>query len=43
MNTTNRACFAGPGSASPQEAIKAPREKVVYSICIYTGIGIENA
>jgi selenium-binding protein 1 len=35
-------CSTGPGYASPQEAIKAPREKVVYTICIYTGTGIEK-
>lgn len=38
----NGACCAGPGYASPQEAIKAPREQVVYTICIYTGTGVEK-
>ena len=33
---------AGPGYASPREAIKAPREKIVYTVCIYTGTGIEK-
>ena len=31
----------GPGYASPAEAIKAPREKLLYSIAIYTGTGFE--
>ncbi len=42
MTEDNGSCCAGPGYASPQEAIKAPREKVVYTICIYTGTGIEK-
>ncbi len=33
---------SGPGYASPQEAIQAPREKVIYTICIYTGTGVEK-
>lgn len=32
----------GPGYASPQDAIKAPAEEVVYTVCIYTGTGIEK-
>jgi selenium-binding protein 1 len=32
----------GPGYASPQEAVKAPKEKIVYTVCIYTGTGIEK-
>ena len=32
----------GPGYASPAEAIKAPREKLLYSIAIYTGTGIQK-
>ena len=32
----------GPGYASPEEAIKAPREKLLYSIAIYTGTGIQK-
>jgi selenium-binding protein 1 len=27
----------GPGYASPGEAIKAPREKLLYTVCIYEG------
>lgn len=42
MSATEASCCPGPGYASPQEAIKAPREKVVYTICIYTGTGIEK-
>ena len=38
----NGSSCAGPGYASPQDAIKAPREKVVYTICIYTGTGVEK-
>jgi len=32
----------GPGYSSPAEAVKAPREKIVYTVCIYTGTGIEK-
>ena len=32
----------GPGYASPAEAVKAPKEKIVYTVCIYTGTGIEK-
>ena len=42
MSEENTSCCAGPGYASPQDAIKAPREKIVYTICIYTGTGIEK-
>lgn len=42
MANNPAACCPGPGYASPQEAIKAPREKVIYTICIYTGTGIEK-
>lgn len=42
MLDENTSCCAGPGYASPQDAIKAPREKIVYTICIYTGTGIEK-
>lgn len=30
----------GPGYASPADAIKAPREKLLYTIAIYTGTGM---
>ena len=32
----------GPGYASPADAIKAPREKILYTIAIYTGTGIQK-
>ena len=32
----------GPGYASPTEAIKAPSEKLLYTIAIYTGTGIQK-
>ena len=32
----------GPGYSSPAEAIKAPAEKLLYSIAIYTGTGIQK-
>ena len=32
----------GPGYASPQDAIKAPRESLLYTIAIYTGTGIQK-
>lgn len=40
--TTSKSTCAGPGYSSPEEAIKAPQETVVYTICIYTGTGIEK-
>ena len=32
----------GPGYSSPAEAIKAPKEKLLYTIAIYTGTGIQK-
>ena len=32
----------GPGYASPAEAMKSPRETLLYSIAIYTGTGIQK-
>ena len=32
----------GPGYASPQDAILAPRENLLYTIAIYTGTGIQK-
>ena len=32
----------GPGYSSPQEAVKAPNEKLLYTIAIYTGTGIQK-
>jgi len=37
---TNHCC--GPGYASPAEAMTAPREKLLYTIAIYTGTGIQK-
>ena len=37
----NEPC-CGPGYASPMEAMQAPREKVLYTIAIYTGTGIQK-
>ena len=37
----NNVC-CGPGYASPGEAIKAPSEKLLYTIAIYTGTGIQK-
>ena len=42
MSVKIESCCLGPGYASPQEAIRAPREKIVYTICIYTGTGIKK-
>ena len=36
-----KAC-CGPGYASPAEAMKAPREKLLYTIAIYVGTGIQK-
>ena len=36
-----RTC-CGPGYASPSDAIKAPREKLLYTIAIYTGTGSQK-
>jgi selenium-binding protein 1 len=32
----------GPGFASPAEAIKAPREKLLYTVALYIGTGIQK-
>lgn len=37
----NHAC-CGPGYASPQEAMQAEPEKLLYTIALYTGTGIEE-
>ena len=41
MNQQTHAC-CGPGYASPEAAIKAEHEKVLYAIALYTGTGIEE-
>ena len=42
MSTEKKPSCSGPGYKSPQDAIKAPREKIVYTICIYTGTSIQK-
>ena len=32
----------GPGYASPAEAMKAPREKILYTVALYIGTGIQR-
>lgn len=32
----------GPGFASPQDALNAPREEFLYTACLYEGTGIEK-
>lgn len=39
--TDNGEC-CGPGYASPAEAIKAPREKLLYTVALYIGTGIQK-
>ena len=41
MHHENHA-FCGPGYASPEEAMKAEPEKVLYAIALYEGTGIEE-
>ena len=36
----NNIC-CGPGYASPMDAMQAPREKLLYTIAIYVGTGIQ--
>ena len=42
MNVKLDKSCCGPGYASPTEAIKAPNEKILYTIAIYTGTGIQK-
>jgi len=39
--TAPKTC-CGPGYASPAEAMQAPREKLLYTIAIYVGTGIQK-
>ena len=32
----------GPGYASPAEAMQAPREKLLYTIALYVGTGLQK-
>ncbi len=41
MTEHEKTC-CGPGFASPAHAIKAAREKLLYTVAIYTGTGIEK-
>ena len=41
INNIDKSC-CGPGYASPSDAIKAPSEKLLYTIAIYTGTGIQK-
>ena len=38
--TDDKTC-CGPGYASPREAMKAPRETLLYTAALYTGTGVE--
>ena len=38
---SSKSC-CGPGYASPADAMRAPREKLLYTIAIYTGTGIQK-
>jgi len=35
-------CNCGPGYASPADAIKAPREKLLYTVAVYTGTSVKK-
>src|SRR6476659_4620479 len=39
-NGSSHGC--GPGYASPSEAMKAPREKILYTVALYIGTGIQK-
>lgn len=41
MEHGEHAC-SGPGYASPQAAMQAPREQVVYTVALYDGTGVES-
>jgi selenium-binding protein 1 len=38
---TSKSC-CGPGYASPEEAMQAPREKLLYTVALYIGTGIQK-
>ena len=42
MTRKNGEACCGPGYASPAEAMKAPREKILYTIALYIGTGIQK-
>ncbi|MDH3579984.1 MAG: selenium-binding family protein [Hyphomicrobiales bacterium] len=41
QENADKAC-CGPGYASPQEAMKAPQEKLLYTVALYIGTGIQK-
>jgi len=41
-NDGNGHACCGPGYASPAEAMQAEREKLLYTIALYVGTGIEK-
>jgi selenium-binding protein 1 len=42
MACTSETAASGPGYASPQEAMKAPREEFLYVACLHEGTGISE-
>ena len=42
MSTNGKEKCCGPGYASPAEAMKAPREKLLYTVALYVGTGIQK-
>ena len=42
MSRTCEMAASGPGYASPQEAMKAPREEFLYVACLHEGTGISE-
>ncbi len=40
MNSQSKCC--GPGFASPREAIRASREKLLYTVALYIGTGLQK-
>ena len=42
MSAESNAPCCGPGYASPQAAMQAPREKLLYTVALYIGTGIQK-
>jgi len=42
MAENGKSHCCGPGYASPAEAMKAPREKILYTVALYIGTGIQK-
>ena len=38
-NSCKTGCAEGPGYATPLDAMRGPREKLLYIPCVYTGTG----